>query len=63
MRLGRQEEVAGRHLEDAVEQGPHLVPAELEGVVQGHGVPARRHAGLEQRLDLRGEDMAPSWTA
>ena len=46
-----------RHLVDAVEHGAIAVGDHVDVLEQRLVVPARRHAGREQRLDLRGEDQ------
>ena len=55
MVIGRHQVVAGWNLVHAVEQRPHLVPAEGDRLIDRFLVPARRDAGGEERLRFRGE--------
>ena len=54
MPVSGDEIVPGRHLEHAVEQGAHLMAAKFDRMIEGLGVPSRRHAGGEQRLHFGG---------
>ena len=55
MLVGGDQVVAGRNLKNAIEQRTHLMPAKFDGVIDGLGIPARRHSGGKQRLHFRCE--------
>jgi hypothetical protein len=51
--------MAGRNLEDAVEQRARWRSAKFEGAIDGLRIPARRHASSKQCFDFRGKIERP----
>ena len=55
MLLGRDQVMPGRNLMNSVKQRTHLMSAELDGVIDGLGIPARGHSRGKQRFHFRRE--------
>ena len=51
--IGRDHVMSGGNLINPLEQGPHLMPANSAGVVNGFGIPTSRYPRGEQSLHLR----------